>query len=49
MDTHNDPFKDINCECNNNYSSDSHFLMAYDCAKDLEQEKDSADILSLYK
>ena len=45
----NDPFSDPSCCCDNNYSSDAHFLMQEDCQKAIDNEKDAADILSLYK
>jgi hypothetical protein len=44
-----DLFDDDNCTCDNMYSSDSHFLLQQDLQNQIDQEKDSADILSLYK
>jgi hypothetical protein len=44
----NDPFGD-DCDCDNMFSSDSHFLTSYDATIALQNEKDSGDILALYK
>lgn len=40
---------DDDCECDNMYSSDSHYLTGYDATMSLQNEKDSGDILALYK
>lgn len=45
----NDPFSDPDCCCDNNFSSDSHFLTQYDVQAEIDKERDAADILSLYK
>jgi len=45
----NDPFKPDDCDCDNNFSSDAHYLTAYDAQVEIDKEKDSADILALYR
>jgi hypothetical protein len=44
----NDPFFE-ECECDNNFSSDTHWLTAYDTQQQLDKEADAASILTLYK
>jgi hypothetical protein len=47
------PFKDTftRCkeECDDNGYSESNFLTAYDCQNKISKEKESAEMLTLYK
>ena len=42
-------FDDDNCDCDNMYSSDAHYLTAFDASESLQKERDAGDVLALYR